>query len=165
MFELNEIEISRFHSNVNKKNEDECWNWTGYKQKSGHGQLRMRQQNFYAHRIAYIITNGQYNENLCVCHKCDNPACCNPKHLFLGTMSDNMKDKVIKNRQSKGTEVSGILTEQEVLEIKRIYADGNTTQTLLGRKYGVTQSTIGRIISGHRWGHLSAPSGLETASK
>lgn len=92
--------INHFFSKVDKK-ESGCWEWTGAKNRrvNGYGTIHLFGKKQYAHRISFLIHNGflPYRQ-LWVLHKCDNTKCVNPDHLFLGTYSDNMKDKVVKGR-------------------------------------------------------------------
>jgi hypothetical protein len=78
--------------------ENGCWNWTGTKIPQGYGHTHYRGKSIYTHRLLYILTYGEIPEGLCCLHKCDNPSCCNPEHLFLGTMADNMHDRDMKGR-------------------------------------------------------------------
>ena len=86
----------KFWSKVNRRGPDDCWEWMNSGTYGhfyiGKGQARP------AHRIAYELTYGDIPVGLCVCHHCDNPPCCNPTHLFVGTVQDNMRDKVAKGR-------------------------------------------------------------------
>lgn len=81
---------------------DACWPWLGWKNKDGYGEISLRCFNARAHRVAYRIWNGEVPEGLRVCHRCDNPPCCNPKHLFLGTDADNVADRHAKGRSARG---------------------------------------------------------------
>ena len=87
---------TRFWKKVAFGSEDVCWLWLGSKQR--YGVFYNSRHNYRAHRIAWILTYGPIPDGLLVCHHCDNPPCCNPKHLFLGTSSDNARDSVAKGR-------------------------------------------------------------------
>lgn len=76
----------------------DCWEWQGSRNARGYGQIRKDGRYIYAHRAAYELTHGSIPEGLCICHHCDNPPCCNPDHLFAGTMADNMHDRDAKGR-------------------------------------------------------------------
>src|SRR5688500_12201890 len=91
-------DIERFWSKVAVTDDpDSCWEWQRAKSDKGYGKCGLGKRTFLAHRIAYLLTNGQLPE-LDVLHHCDNPACCNPRHLFLGTHQDNMNDMKLKER-------------------------------------------------------------------
>jgi len=98
---------------------------------------------------------GPIPPGLHVLHKCDNPICVNPAHLFLGTNADNAADKVAKGRQTKGSDiVHSKLSEETVREIRRRYALGTTSQYKLAKEYGVTQSNVSRLVNVTRWKHI-----------
>lgn len=155
--------MKRFWDRVDKT--DECWNWTGFRvpsrygQNNGYGLLRFAGHKHLAHRLAYLFTYGTVPEGLQVCHRCDNPACCNPDHLFLGTQKDNLQDASKKKRlsaprnhgESCGTSK---LKEADVMMIRERYATGSITQKELGEEYGVGQDTISTIINHKTWGWL-----------
>ena len=87
---------------VNIRNENECWPWLGKLNQWGYGIFRINGFCGMAHRIAYEKTTNTNIKGLIAMHICDNPKCCNPKHIILGTHADNQADKVAKNRQAKG---------------------------------------------------------------
>lgn len=95
-------DIERFWSKVDKKGEDECWEWKASKSKSGYGDFWLNGKNVRANRAAWVIANGSIENGLCACHKCDNPGCCNPSHLFLATSEENTLDRHLKGRTARG---------------------------------------------------------------
>lgn len=99
-------DIERFWTRVSKSDDfDSCWEWTGTKDKDGYGKLSIggRKVNggkiYTAHRLSWMLNYGVIPNGLWVLHRCDNPCCCNPKHLFLGTVKDNVDDMRAKGRQ------------------------------------------------------------------
>jgi len=155
----------RFWSKVEKT--DECWNWTADKFSNGYGKLRVkhdgRLRQLGAHRIAYLLTHFEVPDDRFVCHSCDNPLCVNPKHLWLGTQADNMRDASSKDRV-RGTygkfrepdcagEKNGQakLTQSQVDEIRERYALGGVHQKHLAAEFGVFQSTISKLVTHQRW--------------
>lgn len=149
-----------FWSKVAVGAEDACWEWTGSKTSSGYGNLTWHGSHVQAHRLAYALTKGNIklltdfrNEGRArtyrrfVLHKCDNRACCNPNHLFLGSMRANLKDAYNKGRkrQPRSKHKNAKLTPQEVTEIRDIYDSGGVKQVDLASKYGVSQRVISLI--------------------
>ena len=148
----------RFWSHVAKTNNpDDCWEWMAYKSKGrdgGYGKLAINKKPYSAHRYAWIITFGEIPDGLWVLHKCDNRACCNPNHLFLGTHQDNMNDKVNKGRASSlAGEInpSHKLTIEQVKYIKERYAQGGIGWQKLAKEVGISKRQVGRIIKGQSW--------------
>lgn len=169
----------RFWAKVNKSGQTmshmdtPCWLWTAFKIQSGYGQYG----GIAAHRIAWVLANGQIPHDgsahgICVCHKCDVPACCNPEHLFLGTHADNMRDKGCKGRVNTPTgdkngsrkhpeqlargEANGSakLTATQVMDIRALHAAGGITQHQLSVQFSVDPKSISRIIRRKCWRHL-----------
>lgn len=152
--------LERFNRYLPKVLDDSvCWNWQGCKNQGGYGVIgegRRQDRLLLAHRVAWEAHNAEpVPFGLKVCHHCDNPACVNPYHLFIGTQRRNMHDKVEKNRQTKG-EVHGTskLTEAAVCEIRQRYLNGNITQKQLGAEYGVTRQTISSLVRNKHWTHI-----------
>lgn len=133
---------------------DACWPWLGGSGNNGYGVLRYAGRLWLAHRLAYTLTHGT-PPRFHVCHTCDNPACCNPAHLFDGTDRDNVHDALAKGRMARG-ERSGParLTEEQVREIRRTYVPGEMSYAALARRYGVAMVTIHHIVVGNTWRHV-----------
>lgn len=104
--------MDRFLVKVDKSSVvEECWLWKGAHNFEGYGFMRVGNSTRSAHRISYELFRGVIPTGYQVCHKCDNPRCVNPNHLFVGTRSDNMRDKVAKGRHRKGIYVPGFWSE------------------------------------------------------
>jgi len=134
----------------------ECWHWTGGTMKFGYGVLRKgrRGRTILAHRLAYALGRSIPPAKLCVCHKCDNPSCCNPSHWFLGTRLDNVRDMISKGRRHILTsEESGKtkLTREQVTEIRELEAKGDLTNKQIGALYGISGVQVCRISRFKRW--------------
>lgn len=144
-------EARRFWSRVVKHGD--CWLWTGAKNPRGYGHFGRDGRTIYAHRWVYEQAHGAIPEGLYVCHTCDTPSCVNPDHLFAGTPADNIADRDRKGRGPTG-ERCGLskLTEKQV---RKILATPDVTCKELGRRYGVSHTTISRIRNGRRWKHLN----------
>lgn len=103
----------RFWMRVTKT--DGCWLWVGKLDSAGYGKLRVNNIATKAHRYSYQIHNGEIPEGYFVCHKCDNPACVNPSHLFVGTIVDNNKDRAMKGRTAKGDKSGSRLHPEKLI--------------------------------------------------
>ena len=155
----------RFWSKVDKKEDNECWNWLKSCSSSGYGKTWYNNKHIASHRIAYELHNRtEIPEGLVVRHKCDNKLCCNPTHLELGTSKDNSKDMVERGRSSFG-EKHGVhkLTEDQVIKIKHKlinYTPGMDNQ--LAKEYNISKKMIINIRLGRNWKHINNP--LEPSS-
>ena len=148
---------NRFWRKVKKGHRDACWEWQGATCEDGYGKAYLNSKNTLAHRVSWGLTNGPIPNGLHVLHKCDNPPCCNPKHLFLGTQGDNIRDMFAKGRKdSRGSANSNAkLTETQVKEIRSSYALGESNTYELAQKYGVSQCAISCVIRRKTWAHIS----------
>lgn len=132
-----------------------CWNWTGARTPVGYGTFHRNGANLYTHRVSYEMCIGTVPNGLCVLHKCDNPRCVNPAHLFLGTKKDNTEDARKKGRMAVGEKLpQAKLTASTVLKIREIYAKGGVTQQALADRFGVEQQCIHKIVHRLRWTHI-----------
>lgn len=127
----------------------ECWEWK-FGRSNGYGEISYEGKNYRTHRVSYEIFHGPIAPGQHVCHRCDNPPCCNPSHLFLGTPADNMADKVAKGRQATGLTKNRKckLTSNDVAAIR---SAARTPHRKLAKNYGVTYGYIGKILRGERW--------------
>lgn len=166
--------LARFWAKVDKSaGPDGCWLWTGCRMPTGYGQLRVfGKVSICSHRISWEITNGPLPQGTgfhgtCVCHRCDNPSCCNPAHLFIGSHKDNMNDRDRKGRVASGAR-SGHVTHPESFArgeqhacsklteraVREILSQPHLATATLGSMYGVTDGAIRHIRRGTSWKHL-----------
>ena len=131
---------------VNK--ETNCWEWTGAINSAGVGVFVFEKVYHTVHRVAAQLWLKTYRSNLFVCHKCDNPCCFNPVHLFMGTAQDNSNDMIRKNR--KPTK----LKESNIQQIREFRKQGKT-QKWVADYYSIKRETISKIDRGIRWNHVS----------
>ncbi len=145
-----------------KKN-GECIEWQGTKDKKGYGITGICNKSLNiekhtsTHRISWMVWKGGIPEEMCVLHKCDNPSCFNPEHLFLGNRKDNSDDMIKKGRQHhlKGEDQpNSILTEEQVLKIRKLYKRWVYTVKILAKEFGVSETCIKEVIRGNSWKHL-----------
>lgn len=137
---------------------DECWEWKLYKDKK-YGKFMMGGKCKRAHRIAYELTYGIIPNGLHVLHTCNNPSCCNPNHLKLGTHLDNMNQMKNEKRyiipRMKGENCGASkLNSFQVLRIRDLYSTGSYSQRELAKKYKVKQYCIFSIVHRKTWSHI-----------
>lgn len=131
------------------------WIWKGKINKGGYGICGDGFPYSLAHRSSYKLFVGNIPKGMCVCHKNDIKLDITPSNLFLGTKADNCRDRTKKDRQAKGKEVgTSKLEEKEVIEIRKLYNNGNNSQRKLAKIFNVTQCNIGYIIRGESWKYL-----------
>lgn len=136
--------------------ETSCWWWVGVANKAGYGRIKRGGKQLYAHRVSHELHIGPIPEGMMVLHRCDNPCCVNPDHLFLGTHQDNMDDRAAKGRTSHTSRNQGEachaakLNEQYV----RIVRNSTASAAVTAGFFGVSETTIRNIRSGKTWGHV-----------
>lgn len=151
----------RFWERVGSRSENQCWIWGGSIDRGGYGRLAMGRSSVLAHRFSYELHHGPIPDGMDVCHSCDNPACVNPAHLWLGDAAANRADMVAKGRQGDWSgERSGVnkLTEHNVRKIRELLAQGMRHATI-SKRFGVCRSTISLIHQGKTWRCVSENDG------
>ena len=146
----------RFWQKVDRRGVDDCWEWMASK-RLGYGRIRVDGKSKSAHRLSWTMHNGKIPDGMQVLHRCDNPSCVNPQHLFLGTVADNVADMLSKGRQKwlSGEETrSSKLTSGDVLDIRRMYSTGNYTYSELAEMFSVSESNVGCIVNRETWKHI-----------
>lgn len=160
----------RFWAKVKKTNS--CWIWTAAKRNKGYGAFTYKENGRTiqgrAHRYSYELHKGPIPPGMFVLHQCDNPACVNPDHLFLGTNDDNIRDMLSKGRHipggthigDKGDWKRGAahhaakLTPDDIREMRRLHAEGGWSYSQLGKRFGVNTSAAYKIVKRLLWKHL-----------
>ena len=139
--------LDRFWKYIDKRGVDECWPWIGARTSRGYGQIKAdgTLQMLSSHRVSWSLENGPIPDGMIICHKCDNPPCCNPDHLFLGTHDINAKDRDAKGRNNFLGNAK--LTADQAAEIRGAVG----TQWEIARRFGVTQSSVSLIKLGKIW--------------
>lgn len=146
---LTSTDIERFWKRVNKG--DGCWEWTGSTHK-GYASLQIKQKKFGAHRVSYTIANGPIPEGFSICHKCDNPKCVRPDHLFAGTSQDNTTDRIAKGRGKIK------LNASQAAQIKQLVYTHSTASA--GRMFGIDGKQVAEIWDWLYWKHVPGPKEL-----
>lgn len=153
--DISPIQQANFWKRVTPIRSGECWLWNGPLTASGYGKSA---GNRMSHRVAYAIVFGEVPEDMCVLHRCDVRRCCNPTHLFLGSLADNMHDRSAKMRQPHGEVTrNSKLKSWQVLQIREMCAAGVASYKDIAASFGVTQPLVTHIATGKRWAHLGGP--------
>ena len=142
----------RYRAKVNVGDPDECWEWTGARDLDGYGRMwrDAEQRSVVATRIGWELTHGEpVPAGMLVCHRCDNPPCCNPSHWFLGTVGDNAQDMIRKGRRVK-TGPTPKLSDADVQAIRARLTGRRGEQKELALEYGVSRSLI-NLIAKHEY--------------
>lgn len=149
--------LKRFLNKLIIGRKSDCWEWQGSKTIEGYGRIKIEGVWLLAHRMAWMIDkNEEVPSSMEICHSCDNPPCCNPYHLFLGTHRENMKDMAVKKRSRKhagSNNGNSKLTEDRVREINRFLAAGGKRKEAAANN-GVCLAVIDRIVNKIHWKHV-----------
>ncbi len=181
---LSDGDIARFHSKVGRlDDEDKCWEWKAGRFPEGYGEFWVGSKAsggrmYSANRIAYLIHNGPFAPEMLVCHSCDNPPCCNPRHLWLGSDADNIRDKVEKGRDNNYTgddhwtrkkphllargprdgsymrgenHYKAKLNENNVRDARARFGSGLASVKQLAIELGVSESNMQKVVNRETW--------------
>lgn len=157
----------RFWRRVAVAGPDDCWPWIPDRGKGNYGGFWLNGTNRKAHRVSWEFTHGELPVGVDVLHKCDNPPCCNPAHLFIGTDADNVADKCSKNRQAKGDR-NGSYTHPEkrprgerhgrvnvdhsqAQAIRERWETGEASKSQIARENGISRPQVLKIIERRHW--------------
>ena len=169
---MNAKDIARFWSKVDKNGPiirpelGACWIWTGTRV-NGYGRFCLYtpgRKVFYAHRMSWLFAHGAHD--LCVLHRCDNPPCCNPSHLFLGTRSENSRDMVEKGRSKRGrpgmkgsAHPRTTLTEDIVASIRESHRQSGLPIRVFAREFSsplcVSEANLRSLLQRRNWKHVA----------
>ncbi len=173
----------RFHELYERRGDDDCWHWIGYRGPKGYGIIcgradDGRHKKYLAHRVSLKLHTGFEPKNLVCCHECDNPSCVNPNHLKWETQAYNLQGARERGRAfpppqgpknyvgKKGNEnPSARLTEDDVLEIYKMRMEHGLSAHNIAPKFGLSWQAIGFILDGSNWAHLLGTKSAPTAEE
>lgn len=149
----------RLYARVLVRDPQECWPWTASRTEQGYGKFWTGGRTRGAHRVAWMLANHRVLTRWeLVRHTCDNPPCCNPRHLIVGSPGENSQDMVDKGRQCKGEGVNTAkLFEEDVLNIVQWYATGNVSAQEIAEAYGLTKQSVLSLLRKETWKHVERP--------
>ncbi len=153
----------RFWSGCTRK-ESGCWEWNRSRNSHNYGRFSVGQKTYSAHRYAMVFLFGSIPDGMFVCHRCDNPCCVSPFHLYIGTRWQNARDMVTRNRhrwkRARRLDIAGensmfaVLTEAKVLAMRRMYVPHEVGFQLIAKKFGVSKRAAMSAIKGKTWKHI-----------
>lgn len=159
--DLGPLRASEFWSNVDSAKNSDCWEWTGARNEMGYGRFFLGRNEYRAHRVAFALGKDTALPGVVmVCHRCDNPACVNPSHLFIGVAADNNADRAAKGRSAVPRALAngnGKLSDTDV----HLVLTSPETGASLARRLGVSTALVSMIRTGRRRGRMVGAPGIE----
>lgn len=159
----NNSNVNNYNRNQQNSVNNNCWYWIGARNDSGYGVIgrgSRKQGISKAHRIAYeLFYFTKLEKDKCVCHTCDNPACVNPRHLFIGTQADNVADMIAKGRNvlppiRRGNKSNlARLNDKKIMQIRKL-ANGGSSSRKIAKQFEVSKTTILQIVKRKSWRHV-----------
>lgn len=139
-----EEQVKRFKAHVNIQSSAECWDWGGSLDHDGYGKVKIGGIVLVSHRVSYEIYKGEFDKAMHVLHSCDNPKCCNPNHMRLGSRKDNMQDMICRSgrRHPSGYKRVGNELVQKILTD----FEGGAPKRLIARTYSISTRTVRRVV-------------------
>lgn len=155
--------VQRFWSKVKSGEPNACWEWQATLSQSGYGSFKLGDKAVTSSRMAYALSTNDDPLELSICHTCDNRKCCNPSHLYKGTVKQNTQDMLNRGRASNGNRIGSAngankLIENDIKIIRALIAHGGTNKSIALR-FGVTHQMISKIRCGHFWKHVEKGQG------
>lgn len=142
-----------FAAKIERLGPDECWPWLAGCDGKGYGAFAFGGRVLIASRLAWVIEHGSVPVELQVLHTCDNPPCCNPAHHYLGTHGHNVHDRTVRRRMIHhrgANNCNAKLTVEQAADARRLHSEG-LTATALGRRFGMSQSSMSKLIRGESY--------------
>lgn len=160
--------MHRFWKKVNKGTDNECWVWNARKNHDGYGEFWYNNHTVKAHRMSWLLHNGLIPDDKCILHRCDNPPCVNPKHLWIGSLKDNTRDMISKSRQNfvgdfrhlprndyHGEDRSNAkLNDEKVMLMRRLHKKSGLSTRKLAKMFSIGKSVAWSVIAQSRWKHI-----------
>jgi len=161
--EITDEIVRRFEDKYIPEPNSGCWLWTASTDPKGYGKIAIDRHPYIATRVSLAIAGRRPKAGENACHRCDNPTCVNPDHLFLGSQKENIHDMIAKGRHAVGERMPrSTLTSGQVLAIKFLHSLGRSGKKMAAQ-YGVATMTVSRIINGHAWKHITAETFMKGA--
>ena len=152
---VSDMRVDQFWNNHIER-DNGCWEWQKGKNDRGYGEVSINGISLYVHRFAWELLNGEIPGGMCILHKCDNPSCINPDHLFIGTQLDNVRDMLSKGRASPPPVHRGTKNNKAVLcewKVRYIRAS-DLSQRAIARMFGIGKTTVAHVQCGRTWAWL-----------